>query len=145
MSVGSARRASVGGRFDPRGQERLKEIAELGFGVAAVPKDNAPMRAMEVLTIHAVERGRPGTMPGCRNWAASTAVSPWQALRHSQIVSRIAPNRASTSTRLWPGPGFPGNRCKLTLAGRSIAPKVSYLPPPRTQPAADSAVRHLLS
>ena len=32
----------------------------------------------------------------------------------------------------WPGPGFPGGRRKLTLAGRTIAPKVSFLAPPRT-------------
>ena len=29
-------------------------------------------------------------------------------------------------------PGFPGDRRKLTLAGRAIAPKVSFLPPPLT-------------
>jgi hypothetical protein len=32
----------------------------------------------------------------------------------------------------WPGPGFPGNRRKLTLASREIEPKVSFLPPSRT-------------
>lgn len=26
----------------------------------------------------------------------------------------------------WPGPGFPGGRRKLTLAGRAIAPRVSF-------------------
>jgi DNA repair protein RadA/Sms len=43
----------------PRGQERLKEAAKLGFSVAIVPKANAPKkadRAFEGLTIHAVER-----------------------------------------------------------------------------------------
>jgi DNA repair protein RadA/Sms len=40
----------------PRGQERLKEAAKLGFSVALVPKANAPKRAVEGLTIHAVER-----------------------------------------------------------------------------------------
>jgi DNA repair protein RadA/Sms len=40
----------------PRGQERLKEAAKLGFAVALVPKANAPKRAIEGLTIHAVER-----------------------------------------------------------------------------------------
>jgi DNA repair protein RadA/Sms len=43
----------------PRGQERLKEAAKLGFSVALVPKANAPKasaRAIEGLTIHAVER-----------------------------------------------------------------------------------------
>ncbi len=40
----------------PRGQERLKEAAKLGFSVALVPKANAPRRAIEGLTVHAVER-----------------------------------------------------------------------------------------
>ena len=43
----------------PRGQERLKEAAKLGFGVAVLPKANAPKgmtKAIEGLTIHAVER-----------------------------------------------------------------------------------------
>ena len=40
----------------PRGQERLKEAAKLGFNVAVVPKANAPKKAIEGLTIHAVER-----------------------------------------------------------------------------------------
>jgi len=40
----------------PRGQERLKEAAKLGFSVAVVPKANAPKKTMEGLTIHAVER-----------------------------------------------------------------------------------------
>ena len=43
----------------PRGQERLKEAAKLGFSVALVPKANLPKgasRAIEGLTIHAVER-----------------------------------------------------------------------------------------
>ena len=40
----------------PRGQERLKEAAKLGFSVAIVPKSNAPKKAIEGLTIHAVER-----------------------------------------------------------------------------------------
>ena len=43
----------------PRGQERLKEAAKLGFSVAVVPKANAPKKndkAFEGLTIHAVER-----------------------------------------------------------------------------------------
>ena len=40
----------------PRGQERLKEAAKLGFSVAVVPKANAPKKPMEGLTIHAVER-----------------------------------------------------------------------------------------
>ncbi|MES2101278.1 MAG: S16 family serine protease, partial [Pseudomonadota bacterium] len=43
----------------PRGQERLKEAAKLGFSVAIVPKANAPKgmtKAIEGLTIHPVER-----------------------------------------------------------------------------------------
>ena len=43
----------------PRGQERLKEAAKLGFSIAMVPKANAPKgtaRAIEGLTIHAVDR-----------------------------------------------------------------------------------------
>ena len=40
----------------PRGQERLKEAAKLGFSVAVVPKANAPKKTIEGLTIHAVER-----------------------------------------------------------------------------------------
>ncbi|MGA8516133.1 MAG: DNA repair protein RadA, partial [Burkholderiaceae bacterium] len=44
----------------PRGQERLKEAAKLGFSVAIVPKANAPkksqMKEFEGLTIHPVER-----------------------------------------------------------------------------------------
>ena len=43
----------------PRGQERLKEAAKLGFSVAIVPKANAPKKPgkeFEGLTIHGVER-----------------------------------------------------------------------------------------
>jgi DNA repair protein RadA/Sms len=40
----------------PRGQERLKEAAKLGFSVALVPKANAPKKPIEGLTIHPVER-----------------------------------------------------------------------------------------
>jgi len=40
----------------PRGQERLKEAAKLGFTVAVVPKANAPKKPIAGLTIHAVER-----------------------------------------------------------------------------------------
>jgi DNA repair protein RadA/Sms len=40
----------------PRGQERLKEAAKLGFSVAVVPKANAPKKTPEGMTIHAVER-----------------------------------------------------------------------------------------
>ena len=40
----------------PRGQERLKEAAKLGFSVAVVPRANAPRKPVEGLTVHAVER-----------------------------------------------------------------------------------------
>ncbi len=40
----------------PRGQERLKEAAKLGFSVAVVPKANAPKKAIEGLTVHPVDR-----------------------------------------------------------------------------------------
>jgi DNA repair protein RadA/Sms len=40
----------------PRGQERLREAAKLGFSIAVVPKANAPKKAIEGLTIHAVDR-----------------------------------------------------------------------------------------
>jgi len=40
----------------PRGQERLREAAKLGFSVAIVPKANAPKKPIEGLTIHAVDR-----------------------------------------------------------------------------------------
>ncbi len=40
----------------PRGQERLREAAKLGFSVAVVPRANAPKKAIEGLTLHAVDR-----------------------------------------------------------------------------------------
>jgi DNA repair protein RadA/Sms len=40
----------------PRGQDRLKEAAKLGFSVAVVPKANAPKKPIEGLTLHPVER-----------------------------------------------------------------------------------------
>jgi len=40
----------------PRGQDRLREAAKLGFSIAIVPKANAPKKPVEGLTIHAVER-----------------------------------------------------------------------------------------
>ena len=40
----------------PRGQERLKEAAKLGFSVALVPRANAPKKPIEGLAIHPVER-----------------------------------------------------------------------------------------
>jgi DNA repair protein RadA/Sms len=40
----------------PRGQERLKEAAKLGFSVAVIPKANAPRKPIEGMTVHAVER-----------------------------------------------------------------------------------------
>lgn len=40
----------------PRGQERLKEAAKLGFTMAIVPRANAPKKAIAGLTLHTVER-----------------------------------------------------------------------------------------
>jgi DNA repair protein RadA/Sms len=40
----------------PRGQERLREAAKLGFSVAIVPKANAPKKAIEGLTLYPVDR-----------------------------------------------------------------------------------------
>jgi DNA repair protein RadA/Sms len=40
----------------PRGQERLREAAKLGFTMAIVPKANAPKKPVEGMTVHAVER-----------------------------------------------------------------------------------------
>jgi len=44
----------------PRGQERLREAAKLGFSVAVVPKANLPKnlhaKEFEGLSIHPVER-----------------------------------------------------------------------------------------
>jgi len=40
----------------PRGQDRLKEAAKLGFTVAVVPKANVPKKPIDGLTIHPVER-----------------------------------------------------------------------------------------
>ena len=40
----------------PRGQERLREAAKLGFSIAMIPKSNAPKQKIEGMTIIAVER-----------------------------------------------------------------------------------------
>ena len=40
----------------PRGQERLREAAKLGFSLAMIPKANAPKTPIEGMTIIAVER-----------------------------------------------------------------------------------------
>lgn len=40
----------------PRGQERLREAAKLGFSIAMIPKSNAPKQAIEGLKIIAVDR-----------------------------------------------------------------------------------------
>ncbi len=40
----------------PRGQERLREAAKLGFSIALIPKSNAPKQKIEGLSIIAVER-----------------------------------------------------------------------------------------
>jgi DNA repair protein RadA/Sms len=40
----------------PRGQERLREAAKLGFSIAMIPKSNAPRQPIEGMKIIAVER-----------------------------------------------------------------------------------------
>jgi DNA repair protein RadA/Sms len=43
-------------RPSPRGQDRLKEAAKLGFSVAVIPKANAPKQAIDGLEVIAVDR-----------------------------------------------------------------------------------------
>jgi DNA repair protein RadA/Sms len=40
----------------PRGQERLREAAKLGFSLAVIPRANAPKRPIEGMTVVAVDR-----------------------------------------------------------------------------------------
>jgi DNA repair protein RadA/Sms len=40
----------------PRGQERLREAAKLGFSIAVIPKANAPKHKIEGLQVIAVDR-----------------------------------------------------------------------------------------
>jgi DNA repair protein RadA/Sms len=40
----------------PRGQERLKEAAKLGFKIAVIPKANAPKNPIPGMQVHAVDR-----------------------------------------------------------------------------------------
>ena len=40
----------------PRGQERLREAAKLGFSIALIPQANAPKQPIEGLEIWAVDR-----------------------------------------------------------------------------------------
>lgn len=40
----------------PRGQERLREAAKLGFEIALIPAANAPKQAIPGITVHPVER-----------------------------------------------------------------------------------------
>ncbi|QRX82874.1 DNA repair protein RadA [Glaciimonas sp. PAMC28666] len=40
----------------PRGQERLREAAKLGFSIAVIPKSNVPKQKIEGLTVIGVER-----------------------------------------------------------------------------------------
>jgi DNA repair protein RadA/Sms len=40
----------------PRGQERLREAAKLGFSVALIPQANAPKQPIDGLRIIAVDR-----------------------------------------------------------------------------------------
>ena len=43
-------------RPSPRGQDRLKEAAKLGFSVALIPKANAPKQPIDGLEVIAVDR-----------------------------------------------------------------------------------------
>ena len=43
-------------RPSPRGQERLKEAAKLGFTMAVIPKANAPKQPIDGLEVIAVDR-----------------------------------------------------------------------------------------
>jgi DNA repair protein RadA/Sms len=43
-------------RPSPRGQDRLKEAAKLGFTCALIPRANAPKQPIEGLNVIAVER-----------------------------------------------------------------------------------------
>ncbi|AJC17320.1 DNA repair protein RadA [Pandoraea anapnoica] len=43
-------------RPSPRGQDRLKEAAKLGFSIAIIPKANAPKQPIDGLEVHAVDR-----------------------------------------------------------------------------------------
>jgi DNA repair protein RadA/Sms len=43
-------------RPSPRGQDRLKEAAKLGFTQALIPKANAPKQKIDGLEVIAVER-----------------------------------------------------------------------------------------
>jgi len=52
----------------PRGQERLKEAAKLGFSVALIPKANAPKKPIEGMTVHPIERVDEA-MAVLRQWA----------------------------------------------------------------------------
>jgi DNA repair protein RadA/Sms len=40
----------------PRGQERLREAAKLGFSIALVPRANAPRKGIEGLQVHTIDR-----------------------------------------------------------------------------------------
>jgi DNA repair protein RadA/Sms len=40
----------------PRGQERLREAAKLGFSMALIPRANAPRQPIEGLEVVAVDR-----------------------------------------------------------------------------------------
>jgi DNA repair protein RadA/Sms len=51
----------------PRGQERLKEAAKLGFTHALIPKANAPRQAIKGMTVIALERVEQA-MDQLRNW-----------------------------------------------------------------------------
>ena len=49
-----------------------------------------------------------------------------------QLSASSRRSAGEVERRQRPGPGFPMGRCKLTLAGGAIEPKVSFLARPRT-------------
>jgi DNA repair protein RadA/Sms len=51
----------------PRGQERLREAAKLGFTHAMVPKSNAPRQAIKGLEVIALDRVEEA-IERMRNW-----------------------------------------------------------------------------
>lgn len=62
-------------------------------------------------------------------WSRSSGRCPVAAVLSEQPLARRSSDRSDD--RKWPGPGFPGGRCKLTLAGGTITSSVSFLAQPR--------------
>jgi DNA repair protein RadA/Sms len=77
----------------PRGQERLKEAAKLGFSVAVVPKANAPKKPrIEGLTIHAVERVEEAmNVVRGMGWAAPHSLRTHKAVRAAAAIGQWRP------------------------------------------------------